>query len=229
MKISLLLPTRGRPCDLKRFWDSAYSLASQPDKLEIVVYMDEDDGSYATVIPQMTGLRIVRGGRIVLSQMWNECWKVATGEIYGHMGDDIIFRTPGWDDVVRRYMNIHPDHIAFIYGRDGASPDTFGTHGFIHRNWTDVVGYFVPPYFSSDYNDTWLNDVAKMVERHVYAPELLTEHMHWTFGKHAKDQTHLDRIARHTADRVEQIYAEKEAERILDAEKLRKATKGGEV
>lgn len=220
MKISLLLPTRNRPDNLRRFVESARSLASDPDNIEIVAYIDRDDVSYDGVLPALD-IKVVRGERIVLSQMWNECYKVATGEIFGHMGDDIIFRTVGWDDVVRRYINYYSDHIAFVYGRDGFSPDTFGTHGFLHRNWVDAVGYFVPPYFSSDYNDTWLNDVSTMVGRHLFAVELYTEHMHFINGKGPKDQTHIERLARHAADRVENVYKEKEKERIADADKLR--------
>ena len=45
----------------------------------------------------------------------------------------------------------------------------FLTHGFLHRNWVETVGYFVPPYFSSDFNDTWLNEVADMIGRKIYS------------------------------------------------------------
>jgi hypothetical protein len=46
IKISLLLPTRQRPEQLKRFYDSAMSLANKPYEVEVVVYIDKDDRSY---------------------------------------------------------------------------------------------------------------------------------------------------------------------------------------
>lgn len=218
MKISLLLPTRGRRNELERFHQSAFYTAANPMDIEVICYVDNDDHSYDGLELRQTDF--VRGERIVLSEMWNKCFEASSGDIIGHMGDDIIFRTIGWDKMVVDAMSKYPDNIAFVYGRDGLSSEDFGTHGFVHRKWVEVSGFFVPPYFSSDYNDTWLNDVAKAIGRHVFIPQMYTEHMHWTNGKGLKDQTHLDRIARHRADRVELIYQQKQPERDENVQKL---------
>lgn len=216
--ISLLLPSRGRPDQLRRFYDSAMETASIPKDIEVVVYVDNDDVGYDYRLPR---LRYNRGDRIILSQMWNKCHEIALGPIYGHMGDDIIFRTPGWDVMVKDAFRKFPDRIAFVYGDDvSGNGVNFGTHGFIHKRWIDTVGYFVPPYFSSDYNDTWLNDVSSLIDRHVYV-DMKTEHMHFVFGKGEKDKTHEERLARHSNDRVDEIYAGKKQEREADAAKLR--------
>ena len=162
----------------------------------------------------------VSGERIVLSQMWNECWKVAKGEIYFHCGDDIIMRTQGWDTQVVNKFNQYEDHIMFVHGNDLYHPfPGFGTHGFIHKNWTDTVGYFVPPYFSSDYNDTWLNEVSDMIMRHFYVP-IITEHMHCVVNKSEIDETHRERLIRHRNDNVDELYRSLRSERVRDAEKL---------
>lgn len=212
--ISVLLPSRGRPTEFKRLYDSAMDTAKGP--IEFVVYRDIDD---PTEYHQADNITFIKGERIVLSQMWNECYRQAKGPYYMHCGDDIIFRTPGWDEIV---MNAFPeDKIAFVFGNDGYWGNTFGTHGFIHKNWIEAVGYFVPPYFSSDYNDTWLNDVAKLIGRRLYV-DILTEHMHFAFGKGPLDQTHQERLDRHQADNVDQLYVDKSSERDADAEKLRR-------
>ena len=187
------------------------------DGIEIILYIDEDDYSYDVI---NTPCIKVRGPRIVLSEMWNKCFDKATGDILMHAGDDIIFRTPDWDKTVINTFSEYLDNIVFLFGNDGSPHNgVFGTHGFIHRKWVETIGYFVPPYFSSDYNDTWLNDVAKVIKRHRHI-DILTEHMHPNFNKGLLDITHQERIARHSRDNVDQLYLDKLAERLMDAAKL---------
>ncbi len=215
---SVLTPTRGRPQNMRQLVESARETSTSD--VEFVFYIDDDDTGSIEVAKAL-GVEYVVGPRIVLSQMWNKCYEKSTGDILMHCGDDIIFQTKGWDNLVESAFNEYPDKIVFVYGRDGYSPDTFGTHGFLHRNWVETVGYFVPPYFSSDYNDTWLNDVSEMIGRKRFIPELYTEHMHPINGKAEWDNTHQERIERHSRDNVAQIYADKLTDRLRDADKLR--------
>lgn len=222
--ISLLVPTRQRPENFVRFYDSAIKTADTPKEIEVVAYVDDDDDSYDNIdLPQLT---LVRGPRIVLSEAWNKCWQNATGDIFGHMGDDIVFRTQGWDSDVREAINARPGKIAFVWCND-VSPESqrheFGTHGFVHKNWTNITKRFVPPYFASDYNDTWFNDVARALGVTTYLHHQITEHMHYSLGKSEIDQNTRDRLERHAATKPDQIYnsVEMQAERQAEVEKLR--------
>lgn len=224
--ISLLVPTRNRPKEFKRFYESAMEMADNPDDIEIIAYIDEDDHSYDRL--NLFKCLYVRGPRVVLSEMWNECWKNATGPYYGHMGDDIVFKSKGWDTRVKETIDKYPGKIAFVWGDDMAPSgrqNVFGTHGFVHKNWTDVTGRFVPPYFSSDYNDTWFNDIADMLEVGEYMPDVKTDHLHFVWGKAKKDRTTLERLARHERDNVDELYftPEMEWERHDEAFRLRQA------
>lgn len=146
---------------------------------------------------------------------------VAACGLVGNCGDDIIFRSQGWDTLVREHINSYPDKIAFVHGMDGIQNEKLGTHGFLHRNWVDVVGYFVPPYFSCDYNDTWLTEVSSMIGRRIYEPRIYTEHMHWAVGKQPRDQTYSDTMARGHRDNVTAMYNSMLPQRQEDAKKLR--------
>lgn len=225
--ISLLFPSRGRPENLERLLQSLVDTTD--GDLQLVIALDEDDGTvseYIEIAKKFETLEMqfdfLIGPRTLLSEYWNLCFEKATGDILMHCGDDLIFRTEGWDTKVKEAFAQYPDNIVFVYGRDGHArhDENFGTHGFLHRDWPEVIGYFVPPYFSSDYNDTWLNDVAKMIDRHHFV-DILTEHMHPTFGKAEWDQTHRDRVERHRRDNVANIYADKASEREFDAQILR--------
>lgn len=221
MNIALLVPTRKRPDNLKRFYESAMATASKPNTIEVIAYVDDDDDSYDFKLPR---LRWVRGPRVVLSECWNRCAEMAVSPILGHMGDDIIFRSNNWDSQILEVFRSYPDNIVFVHGDDmsGVHLSNFGTHGFIHRDWVDTVGYFVPPYFSSDWNDTHLNDMANAIGRRVYVDSVKTEHMHYMFGKSDKDITHEERLARGARDKVDELYKSDKLtkERMADAQKL---------
>lgn len=216
MKISILVPTRQRRNRLIELYDSMFEYAKYPANVEMVAYVDDDDKSYNGL--ERYNLNIITGKHTRIADAWNICWKNAEGEILGLFGDDVICRTQDWDKIVTNEFNKLDDKIAFVYGDDGSDAGkTFGTHGFIHQNWAETVGYFVPPYFYASYVDTWLNDVAKMVNRHKYV-DVLFEHMHQGMGKSEDDETYKE--ARRMVVGMEDLYNAKLQERNADARKL---------
>jgi hypothetical protein len=222
--ISILVPSRGRPDWLGRTILTAFQTATHTRRIEFIVRLDEDDPRVEDYFsPHFRGVEYLVGPRALLSACWNECAAKARGEIMMHCGDDLTFDTPGWDAVVRKAFAETPDKILFAYGDDrGPHGETFGTHGFLHRKWVETVGYFVPPLFSSDWNDVWLNEVAKMIGRHKLLP-FVTEHWHYTFGKAERDQTHAEREERGLKDGVVDLYKRTQQDRENDAAKLRAA------
>lgn len=221
--ISVLLPTRNRPANVRRLLSSAYETAST--EVEFVVYVDDDDPSRDEThdVLHRRGAIVIDGPRVVLSEMWNRCWERARFDVFMHCGDDIVFRTPDWDARVLDEFERWSDRIVLVHGRDGLQDDRLGTHSFLHRRWTDAVGYLVPPYFSSDYNDLWLTEVADALGRRRYLPDVYTEHMHPVAGKAPLDQTHQERLHRHQQDRVDQLYRDMTERRLDDVAKLRRA------
>jgi hypothetical protein len=222
--ISILIPTRQRFPQLKRVIHSAKSTGVlSSSKVEFVCYVDDDDHSYDDFNEDVVW---VRGPRIVLSNTWNKCAEVAKGDILMQGNDDISFITPGWDLRVESAFEKYPDHIVLVHGNDGSTPynksgrGEFGPHPFLHRRWIDTVGYMTPPYFSSDYGDTWLNDVANGIDRRHYI-NITVEHHHFLFGKTAEDQVTKERLIRHSCDSVEQLYNDLAPLRERDIEKLK--------
>jgi hypothetical protein len=229
--ISILCPTRGRPTNVLRLVESAFETADVPGKIEFVFYIDEDDESaeetrslIATYLSaKHVAIKVVNGPRMVMSQYWNECYVNAAGPIFMQCGDDIIFRSDSWDNQVLDIFDSYPNGILFAHGRDGVHDAGFGTHGFLHRRWAESVGYFLPPYFSCDWSDTWLNEVANIIGRRVFLPHVFTEHMHPNFGKAPLDETHRERLERGARDNPGLLYQQLAHERAEDAVKLRAA------
>ena len=222
---SLLCPTRGRPDKMAEMWKSAAETAANPDAVEVVFYLDNDDVAgmcglrlAAGVRPQQ--VRAVVGERITLSQCWNAAAEIARGNIFMYCGDDIIFRSAGWDAIVAEKMAAFDDRIVFVYGRDGIQDEKLGTHFFITREWARVTGYVVPPMFPNVYSDTWVNEIAERIGRKVYTPDIYTEHMHFGAHKSVRDRTYYERIETHREHNEDELWRQTEHLRIADAEKL---------
>jgi glycosyltransferase involved in cell wall biosynthesis len=221
MKISLLLTTRQRPKLLDRFISSATGTAADIANLEIVVRMDNDDPELKKlnmVLDKHGNVEIIRiaGDRPDrLGNNWNECWKAASGEIFQLCGDDITYETHGWDRIIRNEFLKFDDRIVLVYGKD--SERCACTHPWVHKNWTDTVGYFVPEgqIFC---NDTWLEYLARRIKRISFLPAVKTPH------KVGFDAS-TDPVWRKMWDDKKRFddrgkYDAKEPQRILDAGKL---------
>ncbi len=190
-KISILCPTRNRVDNIEKFVTSVYETAEFKDLLEFIFYIDDDDENSVLKCEELSNnniysIKVVIGERIIMSSMWNKCFEESTGEIMFIGADDIIFRTENWDSIVRNEFDKFDDKIALIYGSDGIKSSKknhgYGNHFFIHRNWEEVLGYVDPPYFSSDYADLWMADVAQRIDRKIWI-NIDTEHMHPGVGK----------------------------------------------
>lgn len=225
--LSLCCPTRGRPASVDRFVQAARATARWPDRLEFIFAVDDDDAEsgQADVLRQPgPNVKVVRVPRQTLSHYWTICARVARGPLYMQAGDDLVPRTDGWDaGFWTAYGALPPDRIGLLFADDGSptgSGRTFATHGVITQEWLDVLGYFTPPYFSSDFGDTWLNELADSIGRKRRVHSSIIEHLHPLWGKAAWDRTHQERLARHAADHPDLRYAERAEERRCDADRL---------
>lgn len=222
--ISVLVPSRGRALSLIKMMVSAHKMATHSRRVEFVVRLDDDDPRLSDYFaPPVQDVNYLTGPRTLLSSSWNECFDQAAGEIVMHAGDDITFNTPGWDQRVRDEFASIPDRIGLVYGDDLSTnfPD-LATHGFVHRRWVETVGYFLPPLFSSDWNDVWISEVATKVGRMRPMPDVVIEHHHYTFGKAERDRTHAEREERGMADDVVGVFERTARDRANDAAKLKK-------
>jgi len=226
--ISLLLPTYHRPDGLRKMVQSARVTADKPDDLEFVVYIDHDDDSYSDLQLVDLGIsNIIKGPKVPISDMWNECQKVASGDIYMQAADDIIFTSQGWDTKVKEVFDRYEDKLVFVFGNDGhpSRGNNHGTHGFLHKRWVDTVGYFLPPGYVADWSDQWLNDVANALNRSVYVEGMNIEHLHPALGKGIYDKTYLEADIKRAASRPDMLYVSELPKREADINKLKEKIK----
>lgn len=216
--ISVLLPTRNRVPALRRMVESLRKVSAQMP--EVVVYVDDDDAESARCAQELE-IKCVIGPRLTFSDYWNKCFTEAMGDILMMGADDIVFRTPNWDVMVEECFAEYPDRIVMVAGND-CDPrfqNHFATHPIVHRRWIEAVGYFSAPYFSWGSCDTWINDVAKFIDRRRFLP-FVTEHMHHAIRKSTLDDTYREGLERLKRDDVATQYGLCFPQRLADAEKL---------
>ena len=116
--ISLLLPTRGRPALVERFFQSVVEMTAHPERVEVVLYIDEDDcGSHHLDCPGIRVTKII-GPRMTMGAYNAACLEKATGSIIMLVNDDMVIRTKGWDERIVALDGSFPDGIYLVYGND---------------------------------------------------------------------------------------------------------------
>lgn len=215
--VSILCPSRGRPANVARLYKSLKDTTE--GEWELLVRLDDDDW-HRTGYLRARRLVAVTAPRGLMSTLWNDLLPYALGDVLMLCGDDVVFRTLGWDAKVRAAFP--DDLIGLVHGND-LSPNsaTIATHPFVSREWVEALGYLTPPYFESDYVDLWLTELADALGRRVYLPEVVIEHLHPAFYKAEWDATYQERINR--AGGMEQVWAETFPKRAEDTQKLRMA------
>ena len=183
MKISIILPTRKRNNQLKRLISSICDTAYDISNIEVCIYYDYDDKEtleniiilikeYPVTIKYITN----NEEKLNISQMWNYAYNnISSGDIIMQCGDDVEFKTKNWDKIIIEEFMKYDDKIVLIYGDDLIQHESLATLSFVHKKWIEISGFWLPPYFVSDYSDTWLNEVATNINRKVYLPNVITE------------------------------------------------------
>lgn len=205
---------------------SAHRTASYDLRVEVVAYLDDDDltGNAYRGHNYPLPTEFVVGERCTLADAWNRAGAAASGDVWMLAADDLRFHTKDWDVIVEGSLRgAYEDGIGLAYGRDGHADKRMATHPFVTKNWIDAVGRFTAPYFAADYVDLWLHDVATRVDRALWLPGLLVEHLHPSYGKGDWDRTHAERLERAKLADLPTLWDSTEWERAAEAERLKAA------
>lgn len=188
--ISMLLPTRGRTEELARLLASIVETARRPGRIEVVLYVDEDDPASAEFT--FADLALVKhvGPPQSMGEMIGACYRLARRENVFLLNDDVVFRTGGWDDAVFAALEEFDDGVALVYGNDLHQGGRLPTFPILPRVVCDLLGGPAPADYFRSHIDAHLLDVFKCLrrlghDRIRYLPEVVFEHLHPEAGKAA--------------------------------------------
>lgn len=198
--ISLLAPTRGRPDQAMRLALSVLQTASRPEQVELLFYVDSNDlekANYEKAIEQHKSqldrfrrCLLVVAEPIGISKAWNVLAALSQGDLLIMAADDQTYNTAGWDDRLLIETQRFEDEIFCIWFNDGHWGKKLCTFPIVSRKWCLTLGYFTTGLFECLYDDLWIMDLAQRLDRLHYIPDVLTEHLHWSYGKSDIDATY---------------------------------------
>lgn len=206
-------------------------LTSVKDINNVNVYfgVDEDDPTrdrikkIAAAIPCVKIVDIKNEGKFIgLGKMWNLCADVSTEEIISMIGDDMVFATPGWDEMlIEEFKKSPADKIYGVHCNDGYHGEKLAVNFFCLRKYADLMGgKFMREEFKINWIDQWLHQVFSSVGRLKYRGDIMIEHRHWVLGKDKKDNV-ADRMAVADVNKIsDKLWYDLVEERIKDVKTI---------
>ncbi|MFM9107279.1 MAG: glycosyltransferase family 2 protein, partial [Chloroflexota bacterium] len=152
-RISVLLPTRGRPDPLARSIGTLLDRALHPEAIEILLAVDRDDAATLAALggmpAQVRAVVVERRGYARLHEYMNLLAREASGYWTVMWNDDNLMETRHWDEVICR----EPDCIGALLSAHSPGNVT----PVIPRRWLAVLGR----YSGHHHNDSWWDWMAK--------------------------------------------------------------------
>ena len=196
-RICILTASKGRPLLYEKMVKSAIDKAVYQNKYICMIDDDEErkaeyylftDADYycekrrSTAFTYMTLAEIARQG----------------GADYVLLaGDDIVFETQGWDEML---LESKPDKPCFVMGtNDGKNTNSF--HAFISMEFLAQIGH-IPNIFHHYYIDPWFEFIAKDAGCYSENSRVVLRHNHYKYTKEKPDELYKKNAGRSEEDRA---------------------------
>jgi hypothetical protein len=183
--IVLIVPSRGRPKRAAAMVASVRATASEP--VRIVVAVDEDDETlpqYHELLPTDVLIVAHQGYTGTLNAVGSAAWDHYT--ILGAFGDDVLFRTPGWDLMVEAELATP----GIAYGDDLIHGKNHPSAVFMSSVIAKALGWLALPATSHQWADDGWKRLGQEAGCLRFIPEVIVEHMHPAVGKGEWDATY---------------------------------------
>lgn len=175
IKISMLLPARARPANLKSSVQSVLDLAHKPDEVEILVRLDADDPHLRQemqILQEPSAEILVdvgpRYGYAHMHRYYSELAAQARGEWLFIWNDDTDMVTRGWDS-----LTLDCPLFSVQFPRRDTTPTTDYTFPVIGRPVFNALGGRVS---ENAYCDAWLSDVSGFAGTSIIRDDVVFHH-----------------------------------------------------
>lgn len=229
MKIAILVPSRERMNRRLTMIMSILTSVKDINNVNIYIGVDDDDPTLPIItkvsnaIPSVKIVNIHNDGKFIgLGKMWNECVAASNEEIISMIGDDMVFLTQNWDEMlIEEFKKAPSDGIYGVHCNDGYHGEKLAVNFFCLRKYAEIMeGKFMREEFKINWIDQWLHQVFSSVNRLKYRGDIMIEHRHWVLGKDKKDKV-ADRMAIADTNKIsDKLWYDLVQERINDVKRV---------
>lgn len=189
--LTVLVPTRGRPDNLRRLHGAFVETCDRPTTLVALVDLDDQAlpgyQQFADGQRDDPFFRLETGPRLRLGPTLDAAavkW-AGRSEAIGFMGDDHVPRTVGWDG---RYLDaLTALGTGVVYGNDLIQGEALPTQVAMTSDIVLATGHMVPPGAVHLFLDNAWLALGRGLDAITYLPDVVVEHVHPIAGKAAWD------------------------------------------
>lgn len=185
--IAIMVPSRGRPGNIRRLQDNMFENCRVDTSL--YVFVDNDD-------PKLDGYRELIGVNLVVGEPsrigpilnYHGPRLAENHHIIGFMGDDHVPRTPGWD---RRFLEkLKEVKTGVAYGNDLLQGEALPTAVCMTSDIVKTLGYFSLPGAQHLFLDNFWMAIGRGIDRLFYFGDVVIEHIHPAKNKAEWDEVY---------------------------------------
>jgi hypothetical protein len=221
-KTGLIVPSRGRPENIKRLSEA---LLDTNSFVHLYVGVDSDDETLDGYLEYED----VYGFSLIVNEKRERFGPtlnriaidiVDSYDYIGWMGDDHEPKSWEWDLSYR--LELYKLGVGIVYGDDLVMGESIATQLTMTSNIIKTLGYAVPEGFTHLYIDNYFMELGKSIDRLRYLPDVIVQHHHPCAGTAKEDRTYMEANSPEnwTNDRIRfDKYMKEELSR--DAEKLK--------
>lgn len=224
--LAVLVPSRGRPENLKRLIDEVHKTSR--GLTHVIAGVDEDDPRLKDYIA-LRKTTLESGDHIITSQhrrnlvQWtNHLAQMHRGQyrFLASLGDDMVPRTKGWDVKLTGCIDEDFQGTGFAYPWDAIRDDIPEAY-VLSANIEEALGWVMMPKLNHWYNDNVIADLGFGAGCIRQLRGVYVEHINVGTGRATVDQTAIDQGSKIPEDK--EIYNEwfRSPQRLTDIQVIR--------
>ena len=181
--ICICIPSRGRPGFIKETIKKILDNADNKENVIVKYYINDDDPdlkSYEASLEEMqnkygSSVQYIIGPDQSPVYSWNFIAESTEADFYMLAGDEVQFKTKGWDSIISRCKDKHPDGILVIAAYDDRGSHTYDTctQPFVTKEWARALGYHWNPSFIHWHVDQYTGELCKAIDRFIFLKDVV--------------------------------------------------------